>query len=134
MSGRSSRSTLMLTKLSFMTLAIAGSSNDSWAITWHQWQAEYPTDSRIGLPVLRACASASSPHGYQSTRLSACCCRYGLVSLARRLGMSQEVMRAKGFGNADERRCSADERTPEWVMYISRHVIIGWILPMTLSF
>ena len=24
------------------------SSNDSWAITWHQWHAAYPIDSRIG--------------------------------------------------------------------------------------
>src|ERR1700674_1434072 len=87
MSGRSSRSTLMFTKLSFMTLAMAGSSNDSCAMTWHQWQAEYPTDSRIGLPVFLASASASSPHGYQSTGLSECCCRYGLVSLASRLAI-----------------------------------------------
>ena len=32
----------------------------------------------------RARANASSPHGYQSTGLSLCCCRYGLVSSARR--------------------------------------------------
>src|SRR5438309_285048 len=38
-SGRSSRSTLMFTNSSFMTAATAGSSNDSCAITWHQWQA-----------------------------------------------------------------------------------------------
>ena len=30
-------------------------------------------------------ASASSPHGYQSTGLSLCCCRYGEVSPASRL-------------------------------------------------
>ena len=36
-SGRSSRSTLTLTKSSFMSAAVAGSSNDSCAITWHQW-------------------------------------------------------------------------------------------------
>ena len=40
MSGRSSRSTFTHTNRSFMTAAISGSSNDSWAITWHQWQAE----------------------------------------------------------------------------------------------
>ncbi len=26
-----------------MNAAVASSSNDSWAITWHQWQAAYPT-------------------------------------------------------------------------------------------
>ncbi len=36
-SGRSSRSTLTFTNRSFMTAAVAGSSNDSCAITWHQW-------------------------------------------------------------------------------------------------
>jgi len=36
MSGRSSRSTLMLTNRSFITAAVAGSSNDSCAMTWHQ--------------------------------------------------------------------------------------------------
>src|SRR3972149_6362211 len=37
-SGRSSRSTLTLTKASFIRAAMRGSSNDSWAMTWHQWQ------------------------------------------------------------------------------------------------
>ena len=67
-----------------MTSAVAGSSNDSWAITWHQWQAEYPTDSMIGLSSARARAKASAPHGYQSTGLSWCWRRYGLVSSASR--------------------------------------------------
>src|SRR5258705_13944753 len=88
MSGRSSRSTLMFTKLSFITFAIPASSNDSCAITWHQWHAEQPTDNRLGLPVLFASPIASSPHGYQSTGFSPSCCRAGLVSLARRLGLS----------------------------------------------
>ena len=39
-SGRSSRSTLMETNDALSTSATAGSSNDSWAMTWHQWQAE----------------------------------------------------------------------------------------------
>ena len=39
-SGRSSRSTLMHTNRSFISAAISGSSNDSCAITWHQWHAE----------------------------------------------------------------------------------------------
>ena len=38
-SGRSSRSTFTFTKCSFMYAAVASSSNDSWAMTWHQWQA-----------------------------------------------------------------------------------------------
>ena len=40
MSGRSSRSTFTGTNSSFITAAVPGSSKDSWAITWHQWQAE----------------------------------------------------------------------------------------------
>ena len=36
-SGRSSRSTLMFTKSSFMSAAVAALSNDSCAMTWHQW-------------------------------------------------------------------------------------------------
>ena len=40
MSGRSSRSTFTQTNRSFMSAAICSSSNDSCAITWHQWQAE----------------------------------------------------------------------------------------------
>jgi hypothetical protein len=39
-SGRSSRSTLMLTKRAFISAAVTSSSKDSWAMTWHQWQAE----------------------------------------------------------------------------------------------
>src|SRR5215211_6428396 len=83
-SGRSSRSTLMLTNRSFITAATPASSNDSCAITWHQWHAEYPTLSSTGLSSARAFSNASSPHGNQSTGLSACCRRYGLVSSASR--------------------------------------------------
>ncbi len=39
-SGRSSRSTLTLTKCAFISSAVAWSSKDSWAMTWHQWQLE----------------------------------------------------------------------------------------------
>ena len=39
-SGRSSRSTLIATKCSFISFAISLSSKDSRSITWHQWQAE----------------------------------------------------------------------------------------------
>src|SRR5215204_1563486 len=45
--------------------------------------------SRIGLSSRRDRSSASSPHGYQSTGFSACCARYGLVSFARRFGISR---------------------------------------------
>ena len=38
-SGRSSRSTFTATKFSFSAAATSASSNDSWAMTWHQWQA-----------------------------------------------------------------------------------------------
>ena len=55
-----------------MSAAVSGSSNDSWAMTWHQWHDEYPTDKNTGLSSARASANASSPHGYQSTGLSPC--------------------------------------------------------------
>src|SRR5438477_12323441 len=90
-SGRSSRSTLMLTNSSFITAATAGSSNDSCAITWHQWHAEYPTLSSTGLSSAFALANASSPHGYQLTGLSWCCRKYGLVSDASRFMMSRSI-------------------------------------------
>ncbi len=38
-SGRSSRSTLMGTNSALRIRAMAGSSNDSLSMTWHQWQA-----------------------------------------------------------------------------------------------
>jgi hypothetical protein len=38
-SGRSSRSTLTQTNPAFISAAVASSSKDSWAMTWHQWQA-----------------------------------------------------------------------------------------------
>jgi hypothetical protein len=41
-------------------------------MTWHQWQAAYPIDSRMGLSSLAALSSASGPHGNQSTGLWAC--------------------------------------------------------------
>src|ERR1700727_2184178 len=42
-------------------------------------------DSRMGLPSCWARASASGPHGYQSTGLCECWRRYGLVWAASRL-------------------------------------------------
>src|SRR5437588_6114829 len=53
-------------------------------MTWHQWHAAYPTESRTALSSALARANASSPHGYQSTGLSACWRRYGLVACASR--------------------------------------------------
>ena len=85
-SGRSSRSTLMHTKCSFMYAAERSSSNDSCAITWHQWQAAYPTLSSTGRSRSRASVNASGPHSHQSTGLSACWSRYGEVAAARRFG------------------------------------------------
>src|SRR3954453_9494883 len=83
-SGRSSRSTLMFTKCSFMYAAVAASSNDSCAITWHQWQAAYPTLGRLGRADPRAPANPSGDHSHQSTGLSWCCRRYGDVAFASR--------------------------------------------------
>ena len=57
-------------------------------MTWHQWHAAYPMLRKIGRSRSVARASASGPHGNQSTGLWACWRRYGLVSPARRLGMS----------------------------------------------
>src|SRR6187401_794767 len=106
-SGRSSRSSLTGTKCSFMYAAVASSSNDSRSITWHQWQAEYPIESRIGLFSFFAVAKASSPHGYQSTGLSACWRRYGLVSFARRFGIGEKL---PGLGRVGLR--AGDGREP----------------------
>src|SRR6476619_8563087 len=78
----------MQTKFAFMKAAVSGSSKDSRSITWHQWQAEEPTESRIGRSSSRARARASAPQGYQSTGLSRCWSRYGLVSCAKRFAMS----------------------------------------------
>jgi len=71
-----------------MTAAVASSSKDSWAMTWHQWQAAYPTESSTGTSRSCASANASGPHSCQSTGLSACCSRYGEVLAASRLGMT----------------------------------------------
>src|SRR6188768_4170287 len=65
-----------------MTAATSGFSKDSWAMTWHQWQVEYPIERKIGLFSSRAFANASSPHGSHSTGLSACWRRYGDFSAA----------------------------------------------------
>lgn len=51
----------------------------------HQWQAAYPTLISIGRDSLRASSNAASVHGHQSTGLSLCCNRYGLVEPAKPL-------------------------------------------------
>src|ERR1051325_3644176 len=100
MSGRSSRSTLIDTKCELRTRATLSSSNDSRSMTWHHGPAEEPLERKIGLSSARAFASASAPHGYQSTGLCACCCRYGETSCARRLVMELLHQRAQGAGGA----------------------------------
>src|SRR5690242_14181567 len=86
----------MQTKCSLRYAAVASSSNDSCAITWHQWQAAYPTLSSTGTPRSRASANASSPHSHQSTGLSACWRRYGEVAPARRFGTTRRYPRVPG--------------------------------------
>ena len=76
----------MLTKCSLRYAAVASSSNDSCAITWHQWHAAYPTLSSTGTLRRRASANAAGSHSHQSTGLSACWSRYGEVADARRFG------------------------------------------------
>ena len=51
----------MLTKCSLRYAAVASSSNDSCAITWHQWQAAYPTLSSTGTLRRRASSNAAGP-------------------------------------------------------------------------
>ena len=65
---------------SLSTSATASSSNDSCAITWHQWQAAYPTEISTGTSRRLASANASADHGHQCTGLSLCCSRYGEVA------------------------------------------------------
>src|SRR5579862_1926776 len=110
-SGRSSRSTLMETKCPLRISAMASFSNDSRSITWHQWHVEYPTDRKIGLSSCLALANASSPHGYQSTGLRACCNRYGLFSPARRF-LIRNVGQAPGLPSPRHYRGPADTRAP----------------------
>src|SRR5215216_5068485 len=81
-SGRSSRSTLIQTKYSFITAATLSSSKLSCSITWHQWQAEYPILTNINLFSSLAFCKASAPQGYQLTGLLACCNKYGEEELA----------------------------------------------------
>src|ERR1700722_18004737 len=80
-SGRSSRSSLIAMNSRLRISAIRSFSNDSWAITWHQWQVEYPIERKMGLSWSRAAVKAGSPQDSQFTGLCACCLRYGLFSL-----------------------------------------------------
>src|SRR3954464_7164929 len=94
-----------------MKAAVSGSSKDSRSITGHQWTAEYPTESRIGRSSARARPSASSPHGYQSTGFSACCRRYGLVSVLRRFTSARrsDSRAILGGGRAARREIDVEE-------------------------
>ena len=49
-----------------------------------RFAVEYPIDRKIGFSSAAAFAKASSPHGYQSTGLAACCSKYGLRSRLKR--------------------------------------------------
>ena len=86
---------------------MASSSNDSRSMTWHQWHAAYPIDRKIGRSSSLARASASGPHGNQSTGLFACWSRYGLVSPASRLGIVAMVRRWPLGGVPAPWRCRA---------------------------
>src|SRR6478735_9225148 len=67
---------------------------------------------KIGRSCSLAAASASGPHGYQSTGLWACWRRYGLVSPARRLAMGPMV---RGRGRTAAKRCAGAPLTVgEW--------------------
>ena len=77
----------MLTKCSLRYAAVASSSNDSCAITWHQWHAAYPTLSSTGTSRRRASSNAAGSHSHQWTGLSACWRRYGLVAPTRRFAI-----------------------------------------------
>src|SRR5262245_60434675 len=62
--------------------------------------------SRMGLSSRRARSRASLPQAYQSTGLSACLARYGLVSFARRFGIVGS--RESGFaGNREPKLLAA---------------------------
>ena len=97
----------MHTNPAFIAAATSSSSNDSWAITWHQWQAAYPTDSRIGTSRAAASASASGVHCCQCTGLSACWRRYGLVASTRVLPVSPAHARASSAVRRSVRRSAS---------------------------
>ena len=42
------------------------------AITWHQWQAAYPTDKSVGLSSSLAARKVALPQAHQWTGLSSC--------------------------------------------------------------
>ena len=61
MSGRSSRSTLMLTNRSFISAAVSVSSNDSCAMTWHQWTGGVADRQQDRFLSARASSRAAGP-------------------------------------------------------------------------
>src|SRR5881275_322071 len=72
-------------------------------------------DRKIGRSSRFARSSASSPHGYQSTGLCACCSRYGLVSPASRFVCVWVVMTA--FLSAPRALLSILDRNPRNHLY-----------------
>ena len=67
MSGRSSRSTLMLTKSSFMSAAISALSKTRASMTWHQWHEEYPSRGGQACCARERGRTPRSPRDTQST-------------------------------------------------------------------
>src|SRR6202521_3369973 len=59
-------------------------------------------DKRMGFVSCLAASRACSPQGYQSTGLSACCRRYGLVSAARRLRCMLQLRSVRMRNNISE--------------------------------
>src|SRR5438067_4813975 len=65
----------------------------------------------MGLSSCCAFCRASSPHGYQSTGLWACCRRYGLVSLISRLGIGPRFGESSEPGLDYPRSAPSDRRS-----------------------
>src|SRR5579871_242784 len=96
-------------------------SKDSRSITWHQWHVEYPTERKTGLSSRAAFANASSPHGYQSTGLCACCKRYGLFSAARRFCISGSECSRRRFRGLNARATSQAISKPVRTSDLKQH-------------
>src|SRR6266550_487820 len=77
-----------LSRCSRHAAAIECSTWPKAGIPWRGSGGKYVPPAN-GSPSARARASASSPHGYQSTGLPACCSRYGLVSCSSRFATAR---------------------------------------------
>src|SRR3954453_617300 len=103
-SGRSSRSSLMHTKRSFMYAAVSSSSNDSRSITWHQWQGGGGAKGQ-DRPVLLACAR----EGLLAPRMPV----HGVVLVLQQVGrgLLREPFGHRGRGYPDPAlRCLSNAR------------------------